>query len=168
MVWLLYQNELINPFTVLNYGPRILVAPVVLRMPEPCMWSMYAKITQTSQHLKGNEWTEWQYHGAQTQLHKIQYHCFMIPHLQIWIHYPHFYLPRRTFMSSHPREHIHSADCYTQLVFLVALTGYLFKRASFLLMYLAHFLVLLWRICRKCSKQQVKMAILQDELQRRK
>ena len=36
--------KLINSFTVLNYGPKRLVAPAVLRMPEPCM---YAKITQT-------------------------------------------------------------------------------------------------------------------------
>jgi hypothetical protein len=101
---------------------------------------------QTSQHLKGNNWTEWQYHGAQTQLHKIQHHCFVIPHSQIWIHYHYFYLPRRTFMSSHPKEHVHSANCYTQLVFLVALTGYLLTYVSFLLLYLAHLLVLLWQI----------------------
>ena len=90
---------------MLNYGPERFVGPAVLRMPEPCMWSMYAKITfwrQTSQRLKGNDWTEGQYRVAQTQLHKSQHHSFLIPHSQIWIRYPHFYLPRRTFISSHP------------------------------------------------------------------
>jgi len=43
-------------FTVLYYGPKRLVSPAVLRMPEPCMWSLYAEITfwrQTSHHLRG-------------------------------------------------------------------------------------------------------------------
>jgi hypothetical protein len=101
-------------FTVLNYGPKRLVSPAVLRMPETCMWSMYAKIIfwrQTSQRLKGNEWTEGQCHVAQTRLHKNRHHSFLIPHSQIWIPYPHFYLPRRTFMSSHPTEPIASHLC---------------------------------------------------------
>ena len=44
-------------FTVLNYGPKRLVSPAVLRKPETCMWSLYAEITfwrQTSHHLRGN------------------------------------------------------------------------------------------------------------------
>jgi len=68
---------------------------------------MYAKITfwsETSQRLKRNDSTEEQCHVAQTRLHKIQHRSFLIPHSQIWIHYPHFYLPRRNFMSRHPVE----------------------------------------------------------------
>jgi len=45
-------------FTVLNYGPKRLVGPAVLRKPETCIWSMYAEITfwrQTSHHLRGND-----------------------------------------------------------------------------------------------------------------
>jgi len=37
--------ELINSITVLKYGPRRQIGPAVLRMPEPSMCSMYAKIT---------------------------------------------------------------------------------------------------------------------------
>jgi len=37
--------KLIYSFTVLNYGPKKLVSPAVLRMPEPFMRSIYAKIT---------------------------------------------------------------------------------------------------------------------------
>ena len=74
---------LINYFIVLYFVPKRLVGPAVLRLPELCMWSMYTKITfcrQTSEHLKGNDWTEWLYHVAQTQLHKIQQHSFLIHH----------------------------------------------------------------------------------------
>jgi hypothetical protein len=38
---------------------------------------------------------------------------------------------------------VHSADCFTYLVFLVALTGYLLTCVSFLSLHLAHLLVLL-------------------------
>jgi len=41
---------------------------------------------------------------------------------------------------------VHSADCCTYLVYLVALTGYLVTCVSFLSLYLAHLLVLLSRI----------------------
>jgi len=107
-------KKLIYSFTVLNYGPKRLVSPAALRMPEPFMRSIYANITfwrQTSQRLKGNDWTEGQCHVAQTQLHKIQHRSFLILHSQIWIHYPHFYLPRRTFMSSHPVEPMAGCLC---------------------------------------------------------
>ena len=71
---------------------------------------------QTSQCLKGNDWTEGQWHVAQTRLHKIQHDSFLIPHSQIWIHYPQFFLSRRAFMSSYPREPM--ASClYPQPLF---------------------------------------------------
>ena len=50
--------KLIYSFTVLNYGPKRLVSPAALRMPEPFMRSIYANITfwrQISQRLKGNQ-----------------------------------------------------------------------------------------------------------------
>ena len=90
---------------MLNYGPKRLVCPAVLRMPQPFMGSTYAKITfwrQTAQRLKRNDWTEGQCHEAQTRLYKIQNRSFLIPDSQIWIHYPHSYLPRRIFVSRHP------------------------------------------------------------------
>ena len=65
----------------------------------------------TSQRLKRNDLTEGQCYVAQTRLHKIQQRSFLIPHSQIWIHYPHFYLPRRTFMSRHPAELMASCLC---------------------------------------------------------
>jgi hypothetical protein len=37
--------KLIYHFTGLTYGPRRLVSPAVLRMPEPCMCSMCATVT---------------------------------------------------------------------------------------------------------------------------
>jgi len=37
--------KLIYSFTVFNYGPKRLVSPAVLRMPELLMRSIYAKIT---------------------------------------------------------------------------------------------------------------------------
>ena len=76
-------TKIIYSFTVLNCGRKRLVSPAVLRMPEPWMWSMYAKITfwrQTSQRVKGNDWTEGQCHVVQTWLHKSQHHSFLIPH----------------------------------------------------------------------------------------
>jgi hypothetical protein len=106
IIWVHYAVvvilKLINSFTVLNYGPRALVGPAVLRMPEHRMQIMYAKITfwrQTSQRLKGNDWTEGLCNVAQAQLHKI------------WFHYLQFYLARRTFMSSHPIEPMASCLC---------------------------------------------------------
>jgi hypothetical protein len=98
--------KLIDYFTGLTYGPRRLVSPAVLRMPEPCMWSMCATFTfwRTSQRLKTNDWSEGLCHVAQTGLHKGQRHGFLVLHSQIWIRYLHFYLPRRPFTSSHPIE----------------------------------------------------------------
>jgi hypothetical protein len=58
-----------------------------------------------------NDRTEGHYHVAETQIHKMQLHSFLIPHSQIWIQYPQFYLHRRTFMSSHPREPMASWLC---------------------------------------------------------
>ena len=52
-----------------------------------------------------------QCHVAQTRLNKIQHRSFLILHSQIWIHYPQFYLPRRTFMSRHPVEPMASCLC---------------------------------------------------------
>jgi len=37
-------TKLIYSFIVLNYGPKRLVSPAVLRMPEPCIRSMYAEM----------------------------------------------------------------------------------------------------------------------------
>jgi len=99
---------------VLNYGPRRLVCPAVLMMPEPCMWSMYAKsLFADGLHNTWKEITEQRGSTieAQTQLHKIQHHSFLIPHSEIWIHYPHFYFPRRTFMSSDTRDPMASCPC---------------------------------------------------------
>ena len=110
--------KLIYSFTVLNYGPKRLACLAVLRMPKSLMGSISAKITfwrQTSQCLKRNDLTEGQCHVAQTWLHKIQHRSFLIPHSQIWIHYPHFYLPRRTLMSRHPVEPKASCLCHHAL-----------------------------------------------------
>jgi len=79
-------------FTVLNYGPKRLVNPAVLRKPETCMWSLFAEITfwrRTSHHLRGNDSTEGQCHVPQIRLHKSHNHSFLIPHSQIGIPYPH-------------------------------------------------------------------------------
>jgi hypothetical protein len=65
--------KLTDYFTGPTYGPRRLVSPAVWRMPEPCIWRMWATITfwrLNPQCLKGNDWTEGQCHVAQTGLHK--------------------------------------------------------------------------------------------------
>jgi len=53
--------KLIYSSMVLSYGPKRLVSPAALWMPQPSILSVYAKITfswRTSLHLKGNDWTE--------------------------------------------------------------------------------------------------------------
>ena len=104
----------IYSFTVLISGPKILARLAVLRMPRSLMGSISAKITfwrRVSQRLKRNDLTEEQCHVAQSRLHKIRHRSFLIPHSQIWIHYPHSYLPRRTFMSKQPVEPTASYLC---------------------------------------------------------
>ena len=92
---------------MLNYGPKRLISPAVLRMRELFMRSIYAKITfrrQTSQCLKGNNWTEGQCHVAQTRLHKIQHRSFLIPHSQILNSLPSLLSPQKNLHVQPPRR----------------------------------------------------------------